>query len=112
MKKAPDAGMKDLYSGLIRIHVLHHACEDGVFGLGMIQELRRHGYRISPGSIYPLLHGMESHGLVRSSLAWINGRRRKIYYGTRAGRKVLEEARNKVRELADEVLEKRPRRAR
>ena len=105
MKRAAGAGMKDLYSGLIRIHVLHHACEDGVFGLGMIQELRRHGYRISPGSIYPLLHGMEAHGLVRSSLAWINGRRRKVYYGTRAGRRVLEEARKKVRELAEEVLE-------
>lgn len=105
MRATGGSGIKDLYSGLIRIHVLHHACEEGIFGLGMIHELRRHGYRIGPGTIYPLLHGMESRGLVRSSLAWINGRRRKVYYGTRAGRKVLEEAKKKVRELADEILE-------
>jgi DNA-binding PadR family transcriptional regulator len=49
---------------------------------------------------------------VRSSFAWINGRRRKVYYGTRAGRRVLEEARKKVRELAEEVLEHEPRGAR
>jgi PadR family transcriptional regulator PadR len=103
--KAPGTGIKDLYSGLIRIHVLHHACEEGIFGLGMIQELRRHGYRLGPGTIYPLLHGMESRGLVRSSFAWINGRRRKVYYGTRAGRRVLAEAKKKVRELANEIFE-------
>ena len=45
---------RDLYSGLIRLHVLHHACQEPVFGLGMIEELARHGYRISPGSLYPL----------------------------------------------------------
>ena len=46
---------RDLYSGLIRLHVLHHAVEGPIFGLGMIEELARHGYRISPGSLYPLL---------------------------------------------------------
>lgn len=103
-----NAGSKDLYSGLIRIHVLHHACEDGVFGLGMIQELRRHGYRLGPGTIYPLLHGMEGRGLVRSSFAWIDGRRRKVYYGTRLGKRILEEAKAKVRELSDEIFENQP----
>ncbi len=104
MKEKPVAGTKDLYSGLIRIHVLHHACEEGIFGLGMIRELRRHGYRIGPGTIYPLLHGMEERGLLRSSFAWIDGRRRKVYYGTRAGKKMLEEAKEKVRELANEIF--------
>jgi DNA-binding PadR family transcriptional regulator len=98
-------GTKDLFSGLIRIHVLHHACEEGIFGLGMIRELRHHGYRIGPGSIYPLLHGMEQRGLLRSNFAWIDGRRRKVYYGTRAGKKVLAEAKEKVRELADEIFD-------
>jgi PadR family transcriptional regulator PadR len=105
MTMKQSTGAKDLYSGLIRIHLLHHACEEGVFGLGMIRELRRHGYRIGPGTIYPLLHGMEGRGLLRSSFAWIDGRRRKVYYGTRAGRKVLQEAKEKVRELATEIFE-------
>jgi DNA-binding PadR family transcriptional regulator len=105
MAESQSTGTKDLFSGLIRIHLLFHACEEGIFGLGMIRELRRHGYRIGPGTIYPLLHGMEQRGLLRSSFAWIDGRRRKIYYGTRTGKKMLEEAKNKVRELADEIFE-------
>jgi PadR family transcriptional regulator, regulatory protein PadR len=105
MKSAHPRFTKDLYSGLIRIHLLHHACEEGVFGLGMIRELRRHGYRISPGTIYPLLHGMEERGLLRSAFAWIEGRRRKVYFVTRMGRNALEEAKEKVRELSNEIFE-------
>jgi hypothetical protein len=44
---------RDLYSGLIRLHVLHHAVKEPIFGLGMAEELARHGYRISPGTLYP-----------------------------------------------------------
>ena len=58
---------RDLYSGLIRLHILHHAAEDRIFGLGMAEELARHGYRISPGTLYPLLHGLEKKGYLRSS---------------------------------------------
>lgn len=50
---------KDLYAGLIRLHVLHHAAIEPIFGLGIIEELRRHGYELSPGTLYPLLHGLE-----------------------------------------------------
>ena len=59
------AADRDLYSGLIRLHVLHHAVEGPIFGLGMIEELARHGYRISPGSLYPLLQGLEKKGYLR-----------------------------------------------
>jgi hypothetical protein len=45
-----DLADRDLYSGLIRLHILHHAAEEPIFGLGMIEELARHGYRISAGS--------------------------------------------------------------
>jgi DNA-binding PadR family transcriptional regulator len=61
------AADRDLYSGLIRLHVLHHAAEGQIFGLGMIEELARHGYRISPGSLYPLLQGLEKKGYLRST---------------------------------------------
>ena len=56
---------QELYSGLIRLHVLYHATREPVFGLGMIRELRRHGYRIGPGTLYPLLHRMEQRGCLR-----------------------------------------------
>jgi outer membrane protein len=52
---------RDLYSGLMRLHILHHAVEGLIFGLGMLEELSRHGYRISPGTLYPLLHGLEKN---------------------------------------------------
>ena len=58
---------RDLYSGLIRLHVLHHAVEGPIFGLGMMEELARHDYRISPGSLYPLLQGLEKKGYLRST---------------------------------------------
>jgi hypothetical protein len=57
---------RDLYSGLIRLHMLHHAAKGPIFGLGMIEELARHGYRISPGTLYPLLRGLEKKGYLRS----------------------------------------------
>jgi PadR family transcriptional regulator, regulatory protein PadR len=98
-------GDTEISSGLIRIHVLHHACAGGVFGLGMINELRRHGYKIGPGTMYPLLHGMERRGWLRSSDRYIEGRKRKVYLATRTGKKTLDQARAKVRELFEELFE-------
>ncbi|WP_458410635.1 PadR family transcriptional regulator [Klebsiella quasipneumoniae] len=54
---------KDLYGGMIRLHILHHAAKEPVFGLGIIEELRHHGYQLSPGTLYPMLHGMEKKGI-------------------------------------------------
>jgi PadR family transcriptional regulator, regulatory protein PadR len=58
---------RDQYSGLIRLHALHHASEEPIFGLGMLEELARHGYSISPGTLYPILHGFEKKGHLRST---------------------------------------------
>jgi PadR family transcriptional regulator PadR len=96
---------KDLYSGLIRLHVLHHAVREPVFGLGMIEELGRHGYRLSPGTMYPILHGLEKKGHLRSREEWINGHRRRTYRATAAGKKALRSAKGKVRELFGELFE-------
>lgn len=96
---------KDLYSGLIRLHVLHHAVEEPIFGLGMIEELTRHGYRISPGTLYPLLHGLERKGYLRSSEQSNGKSRRKVYRATPLGRKTLKAAKAKVRELFHELME-------
>ncbi len=96
---------KDLYSGLIRLHVLHHAVEEPIFGLGMMEELTRHGYRISPGTLYPLLHGLERKGYLRSSEQSKGKSRRKVYRATPLGRKALKAAKTKVRELFHELME-------
>jgi DNA-binding PadR family transcriptional regulator len=96
---------RDLYSGLIRLHVLHHAAEEPVFGLGMIEELNRHGYRISPGSLYPILHGLEKKGYLRAVVKRNGKSLRKEYRATPLGRKALAAAKSKVRELFHELIE-------
>jgi PadR family transcriptional regulator PadR len=99
-----DRVSRDLLLGFIRIHILHHAAEEEVFGLGLIEELARHGYRLSPGTIYPLLHDMKSAGLLRGERRQVGGRLRQCYRATEDGRRVLAEARDKLRELVAEVL--------
>lgn len=95
----------DLFTGLIRLHILHHAAEGEVFGLGVIEELRRHGYNLSPGTLYPMLHRLEEDGYLVSR-ACSNGRSvRRTYRATRSGRAALREAKSKVRELFDEMFE-------
>ena len=73
---------RNLYSGLIRLHILHHAAEGPIFGQAMIDELGRHGYRLSAGTLYPILHGMERQGYLRSRLALNGGRNRRLYRAT------------------------------
>lgn len=101
---------RELFYGLIRIHVLLHAQQEPIFGLGMMQELAHHGYRIGPGTLYPLLHGMVRGGLLRSSTSRRkNESRRKVYMITAEGRRALNKAMEKVDELHHELHEKRPR---
>ena len=104
-RRVVEAKSQELYIGLVRLHVLHHAAEEPVFGLGMMQELGRHGYSLGPGMMYPLLHGMERKGWLRSEHRVVEGRRRKVYVATAAGRKALGQARVQVRELFEEMCE-------
>ncbi|HVA63564.1 MAG TPA: helix-turn-helix transcriptional regulator [Terriglobales bacterium] len=94
-----------LVSGLIRIHILYHACEAPIFGLEMMEELRRHGYRLGAGTLYPMLHGLERRGLLRSWQEVEGRRRRRMYRATPAGRRALRRAQEKVKELLGELQE-------
>lgn len=96
---------KDLYSGLIRLHILHHAAHEPIFGLAIIEELGRHGYKLSAGTMYPILHGLEEKGYLRSSVERSGKRYRRVYRATAKGRKALEAAKEKVRELFGELFE-------
>jgi DNA-binding PadR family transcriptional regulator len=104
-KRLADKRNQELYIGLVRLHVLHHAAEEPIFGLGIIRELGRHGYRLGPGTVYPLLHSMEQRGWLRAGVQLVDGRRRKTYAATAAGRLALKLARERVRELYEEMLE-------
>jgi DNA-binding PadR family transcriptional regulator len=94
-----------LYAGLIRLHILYHAVEGPIFGLGIIEELGRHGYRLSAGSLYPMLHGMERRGYLRSMEVRSGRWSRRVYRATPLGRKALKQAKAKVRELFAELFE-------
>jgi PadR family transcriptional regulator, regulatory protein PadR len=100
-----DAGHRSLYAGLIRLHVLHHAAKEAVYGFAMIEELRRHGYTLSAGTLYPILHGLERKRLLSSATERIGSTERRVYRATAAGRKALAAAKAKVRELFGELFE-------
>jgi DNA-binding PadR family transcriptional regulator len=101
--KPESSGHPELYSDLIRLHVLHHACQGPIFGLEMIEELARHGYRVSPGTLYPILHSMEKRGLLRSARRAAANQRR-MYRATAEGKKALASAKQRVRELFGELF--------
>ncbi len=94
-----------LYAGLIRLHVLHHAVLEPIYGLAMIEELARHGYRLSAGTLYPILHGLEEKGYLRSEERRFGRTTRRVYRATPAGRQALRSAKVKVSELFGELLE-------
>ncbi len=96
---------KDLYSGLIRLHVLHHAAERPIYGSWMIEELREHGYEISPGTLYPMLHGLARKGYIKVRQEGPGKRARRLYTITKPGRAALADAKSKVQGLFGELFE-------
>jgi DNA-binding PadR family transcriptional regulator len=104
-KTETTARQHDLYAGLIRLHILHHAAKEPFYGLWLIEELAHHGYRLSPGTLYPLLHRMEQQGYLRSRTVREGRQARRLYRATPSGRKALASAREKVRELFGELFE-------
>ena len=97
--------LRDFFLGFVKIHILHHATEEPIYGLAIIEELQRHGYELSPGTLYPILHGMERDGYLEHYDKTVEGKARKYYTITHQGREALREAKEKIRELLDEVID-------
>lgn len=98
-----DKVIRKLFLGFISVHILHHAKEEPFFGLWMIEELEHHGYNMSPGTLYPLLHSMEKDGLLDSEERNVKGKIRKYYKITPLGEEVLIQLKSKIKELSKEV---------
>ena len=96
---------RKFFLGFIRLQILFHANHKPIFGLWMIDELKRHGYKISPGTMYPILHRMEKDGYLQSSPKNINGKIRKYYTITELGIQILTEGTKKAQELIKELIE-------
>ena len=99
---------KTFYLGYIRLHILYHATKEAVWGLDLIRELSRHGYTLSPGTIYPILHGLDKEGFLQADPQLVNGKIRKYYVATEKGKQLLAEAYYKTRELLNEIEEDLP----
>jgi PadR family transcriptional regulator PadR len=113
----PDSKLltREILLGFWKVHILHHAAEHPIVGQWVLTELRRHGYDISPGTMYPLLKRMERNGWLRCEAdAGAGPRGRRYYHLTRNGSAVLDSLREAVVELHHEVIEessKRPHKA-
>jgi DNA-binding PadR family transcriptional regulator len=97
----------ELLSGFIRLHILRHAAEGEIYGQWIIDELACHGYKLSPGTLYPMLHAMQERGYLKSREKRAGSRVRRLYRATAHGRAVLATAKDKLQELVGEVLERR-----
>jgi DNA-binding PadR family transcriptional regulator len=96
---------REFLLGFWKIHILHHAGEDrGVYGQWMLEELRRHGYRLSPGTLYPVLARMARRGWLKA-VEPKRVRDARVYRITPAGAEVLRRLRSALDELQDEVGE-------
>ena len=97
--------LREIDLAFIKLHILYYAGVEEVYGLGLIEKLRRHGYILSPGTLYPNLAKMEKGGLLISEARTVNHKQRKYYHITSIGLKHLEYTRRKIRELYKEVVE-------
>lgn len=95
--------LRKLFLGFVQIHILHHAKIEPIYGKWMLEELEHHGYNMSAGTLYPVLHTMEREGLLHREGRLVDGKIRKYYTITAIGTEVLEEARSRAYELFKEI---------
>ena len=98
---------REFFLGFIKIHILYHAAREPIFGVEIAEELARHGYSVSPGTLYPTLHRLEKEGYLKSISRVVSGRVRRYYRATAMGKLVLEQSKKKIRELVIEVIEEK-----
>lgn len=95
---------RDFFLGFMRIQILHQARKGPVYGSALMKELKEHGYQLSPGTLYPTLHEMETAGFLRRTEHVVSGKVRKYYHLTETGSGALAEATARVRALVGDML--------
>ena len=96
---------RDLLLGFVKVHLLHHASQEPIYGSGISAELERHGYRLSPGTLYPVLHSLDAANFLEREDRVVGGKVRKYYRTTPLGEQALKEARRKILELVNEIMD-------
>jgi DNA-binding PadR family transcriptional regulator len=98
---------REFFLGFVKIHILYHASKEPIYGAEIMRELARHGYDLSPGTLYPTLHRMEQGGYLVSKRRIDSGRVRKYYRATDEGTEMLEQSKKQIMELVREVIEEK-----
>jgi len=98
---------REFFLGFVKIHILYHAMKEPIFGVEIMRELARHGYDLSPGTLYPALHRMERDGYLMSERQVVEGKVRKYYRATDVGVRMLEQSKKQIMELVREVVEEK-----
>jgi PadR family transcriptional regulator PadR len=99
---------RDLLLGFVKVHLLYHASREPIYGSGISAELERHGYRLSPGTLYPVLHALDDANFLEREDRVVGGKVRKYYRTTTLGKRALNEARGKIVELVTEIMDDGP----
>jgi PadR family transcriptional regulator PadR len=97
--------IRNFFLGFVRTHILYHASKGPIYGLWLMEELARHGYMLSPGTLYPILHGLERESYLKSFGKLHNGRIRRYYRTTPRGNRMLSESKERIRALVDQVMD-------
>ncbi|GLZ41525.1 PadR family transcriptional regulator [Actinokineospora sp. NBRC 105648] len=95
--------VREFRNGALRLRVLRHAAEAEVHGSWLTEELAARGHRVSPGTLYPLLHRLQEAGLLKSRTEVVDGRRVRRYRTTKRGKRVLADCKQVLADLADEL---------
>jgi DNA-binding PadR family transcriptional regulator len=106
-RKPNDGDGRFVCSGLVRLHVLREAARGPIFGAAMMDELERHGFHPSAGTLYPLLHALERRGLLTSDVRDVGPASRRVYWATARGQEALAAAAGPIGDLYYELLETR-----
>ena len=98
MRLMRDPVVREFLLAFWKIHILYHAEEGGVYGQWMLEELHHHGYRLSPGTLYPMLARMEKRGWLRATEPE-RTKSARVYRLTPRGREVLKRILDSLDEL-------------
>jgi DNA-binding PadR family transcriptional regulator len=98
---------RDMIQGLVRLRILRAATRGPISGVELSEDLAAAGHRLSPGTLYPLLHDLEKAGWLKSKGKTVKGKRRRYYRVTKKGRVQLEQALLAVNEFLFDGFEPR-----
>ncbi len=99
-----DTIIRDFFLGFIKLHILYHSKKEEIYGQEFRNELARHGYDISFGTLYPIFHKLENNGYLSSRKVNVGGKIRKYYSITDKGNSILKDSKHKAKELLDELF--------